>query len=110
MGSNRYSYEFRPEAESGLDNALLYIRDELRNAQAVKDMIADLFDKIDNLCFFPLSGAKVDNEFIIDQTLRKFFVGKYVVFYKPCEKLQTVVIIRIIYGSRNLDEILNMIG
>jgi len=107
--ASRYSYKFAPKARSDLDGALSHIEQELCNPKAAEDMATLLFEKIDHVREFPLSGRAVDNENITDQTLRKFFVGKYIVFYKPDKETKTIIIVRIIYGGRNIDEILKTI-
>jgi len=104
--ANKYSYKFAPKAQNDLNEVLLYIEQELSNSKAAKDLADELFVKIDNIREFPLSGRVVDNEFFIDQTLRKFIVGKYIVFYKVNQEAKTIIIVRIVYGGRNIDEIL----
>jgi len=106
MQSSRYAYKFAPRAESDLDNTLKYIEEELHNPKAAQDLVIELFEKIDIVREFPLSGVALDNEFISDQTLRRIFVRNYVVFYKPDDATKTIIIIRMIYGGRNIDEIL----
>ena len=56
-----------------------------------------------------MSGRALDNEFILDQTLRKFFVGNYIVFYRPDKEAKTVIIVRMVFGGRDIDEILKTI-
>ena len=104
--ASKYSFKFAPKALSDLNEVLLYIEQELSNSKAAKDLADELFEKIDNVREFPLSGRAVVNEFIIDQTLRKFIVGKYIVFYKVNKEAKTIIIVRIVYGGRNIDEIL----
>ena len=105
----RFSYRFAPLAESDLNEVLLYIEQELYNTKAANDFATELFQKIDNIIEFPLSGKGIDNEFIPDKDLRKFVVGKYIVFYKPDREKDKIIIVRIIYGARNLDEIIRTI-
>jgi len=107
--ANKYSYRFAPKAFSDLDATLAYIEQELFNPKAAEDLAVELFKKIDHIRLFPLSGRALSNEFISDQTLRKFFVGKYIVFYKPDKETKTIIIVRIVYGGRNIDEILKTI-
>ena len=104
--AGKYSYKFTPEAQSDLDDVLFYIEQELSNSRAAEGLATELFEKIDRVREFPLSGRAVDNEFIIDQTLRKFVAGKYIVFYKPDKEAKNIIIVRIVYGGRNMDEIL----
>lgn len=55
---------------------------------------------------FSDSGAPVDNEFLADKTVRKLSVDNYVIYYKTYYEEKVISIIRIVYGKRNLDEIL----
>ena len=102
----KYAYSFAPKARTDLEDVLRYIEEELSNPKAAVDMAKTFFEKIDTLRASPLSGRKIDNEYVLDQNLRKFFVGKYIVFYKPDEDNRTIIIVRIIYGGRNVDDIL----
>ena len=61
---------------------------------------------IDMVRTFPESGAPVDNEFLADKTIRKLSVDNYVIYYKTYYEEKAISIIRIVYGKRNLDEIL----
>jgi len=107
--ANNYSYKFASIALRDLEELLEYIDKQLSNPKAAKDFAVELFGKIDNIRAFPESGAKIDNEFISDQSLRKFFVGKYIVFYKPDKSTETIIIVRIIYGARNIDELVKTV-
>ncbi len=46
-----------------------------------------------------------DNPFLADETVRRIVIDNYIVYYKAIESEETVYIIRIVYGKRNLDEI-----
>jgi len=105
---NSYEYYFLPKAEKDLNEIVKYIEQVLFNTKAADDFAYELFDKIDAVRKFPLSGQLIDNIHISDSELRKIVVGNYLVFYKPIEKIKTIVIVRIVYGSRNLDEILSI--
>jgi plasmid stabilization system protein ParE len=104
MASGKYSYRFAPRANGDLEETLKYIERELKNPKAAEDFSVKLFEKIDAVRNFPDLGKAVDNEYIIDQTLRRFMVDNYVVFYKPDENARVILIVRIVYGKRNMDE------
>jgi len=104
--TDKYSYRFLPIAENDLVNTVLYIEQELSNPKAAKDFTIKLSKKIDDTRVFPLSGKAIDNKFIADKGLRQFAVGNYIVFYKPDKETETIIILRIIYGGRDIDEIL----
>ena len=104
-----YAYSFAPKAFDDLEAVLYYIGRELQNPKAARDLAAKIFRGIDGVRAFPDSGAKVDNPYITDQSLRKFFADNYIVFYKPEHDRKEIVIVRIVYGRRNIDEILETV-
>lgn len=102
----KYSYRFTEKAEQDLDEILRYISVDLVNPTAAQNLGRKVFEKIDVVRAFPDSGAPIDNEFLADKTVRKLSVDNYVIYYKAHYKEKTISIIRIVYGKRNLDEIL----
>ena len=101
-----FSYRFTEKAEQDLDEILRYISVDLVNPTAAQNLGRKVFEKIDMVRTFPESGAPVDNEFLADKTVRKLSVDNYVIYYKAHYEEQVISIIRIVYGKRNLDEIL----
>ena len=101
-----FSYRFTEKAEQDLDEILHYISVDLVNPTAAQNLGRKVFEKIDMVRTFPESGAPVDNEFLADKTVRKLPVDNYVIYYKAHYEEKVISIIRIIYGKRNLDEIL----
>ena len=101
-----FSYRFTEKAEQDLDEILRYIAVDLVNPTAAQNLGRKVFEKIDMVRTFPESGAPVDNEFLADKTVRKLSVDNYVIYYKPHYEEKVISIIRIVYGKRNLDEIL----
>ena len=101
-----FSYRFTEKAAQDLDEILRYISVDLVNPTAAQNLGRKVFEKIDMVCAFPESGALVDNEFLADKTVRKLSVDNYVIYYKAHYEEKVISIIRIVYGKRNLDEIL----
>jgi plasmid stabilization system protein ParE len=102
----KYSYRFTEKAEQDFDEILRYISIDLVNPTAAQNLGRKIFEKIDMVRVFPDSGAPVDNEFLADKTIRKLLVDNYVVYYKVHYDEKVISIIRIIFGKRNLEEIL----
>ena len=88
-----------------MEEIIHYISIELANPEAAKQLGRKIFDKINNIRKFPDSGVPVDNEFLTDKSLRKLLVGNYIIYYQAHHPTQTIYIVRIIYGKRNLDEV-----
>ena len=103
---SKYSYRFTKKAEQDLDEILNYISVDLVNPAAAQNLGRKIFEKIDMIRMFSDSGAPVDNEFLVDKTVRKLSVDNYVIYYKTYYEEKAISIIRIVYGKRNLDEIL----
>ncbi len=104
-----YDYRFTEKAAQDLDEILHYITEELDNSIAAKNLGRKIFEKIDTVRCFPESGTPVENEFLADKTVRKLIVDHYIIYYKAHHDEKMISVIRIVYGKRNLDEILRQI-
>ena len=102
----KYSYRFTEKAEQDFDEILRYISVDLANPAAAQKLGRKMFEQIDMVRAFPESGAPVDNEFLADKTVRKLLVNSYIIYYKAHYDEKIISVIRIVYGKRNLDEIL----
>ena len=63
-------------------------------------------DTIEEARAFLESGSLVHNEFLQIENVRKSLVGNYIVYYLLDIGENIIYILRIVYGKRNLDEIL----
>lgn len=106
---SKYSYSFTEKAEQDFDEILRYISFDLANPIAAQNLGRKIFEKIDIVRSYPESCAIVDNEFLSDKTVRKLLVDNYIIYYKANHDEKIIIIIRIIYGKRNLDEIIKTI-
>ncbi len=107
--ASEYSYQFTKPAIDDLDNTLHYIAHDLDNPVAAQNLREKLFEAIDRARAFPEIGTPVDNEYLPDKTIRKLTVDHYLIYYKPDHARNMITVIRIVYGKRNLDEILRSI-
>lgn len=105
----KYSYRFTEKAARDFDEILHYISFDLANPIAAQNLGRKIFEKIDTVRSFPESCAIVDNEFLSDKTVRKLVVDNYIIYYKAHYNEKMISIVRIVYGKRNLDEILKTI-
>lgn len=106
---SRYQYRLSKRAEQELDDILSYIAVELSNPKAAYNW-ADSFEKaVDEACFFPESGMPIHNEFLSIMEVRKKIIGNYIMYYLPVPEEETIYILRIVYGKRNIDEILRVL-
>lgn len=104
--ASKFGYRLTKRAESDLDGIVSYIAIELANLQAASDFVDKLKDNIDEARAFPESGSLVDNEFLQIENVRKKLVGNCIKYYLLDVGENIIYILRIVYGKRNLDEIL----
>ena len=109
MTSN-YQYHFTKKAEADLDEILSYISIELSNPEAASNFLKDVQTVIASICSLPKIGRIVDNEFLPNREIRKSLVGNYVLYYLPDIKEKRIYVLRILYGRRNLDELVREIN
>ncbi len=104
--ASKFGYRLTKRAESDLDGIVSYIAAELANPKAASDFVDKLQDNIEEARSFPESGSLVNNEFLQIENVRKKLVGNYIMYYLPNEEEKVIYILRIVYGKRNMDEIL----
>lgn len=107
--ASKYQYRLSQKAADDLDGIVSYIASELSNPQAASDFLGRLEKVIDEIRSFPESGAPVNNEFLSNTKLRKKTVGSYLLYYLSVPETETVYIVRIVYGKRNMEEILRQL-
>lgn len=107
MASNTYA--FTDSAKQDLDEILNYISNVLYNQNAAIDFYNRLKEAIERIRDFPNLYPIVENEFITEKNIRKIIVKNYIVYYLYKEAEKTVVLLRIVYSKRNLEEVLRRI-
>ena len=58
----------------------------------------------------PKIGSIVKNEFLPNKEIRKSLVGNFVLYYLPDIKEKRIYVLRLLYGRRNLDELVREIN
>lgn len=104
--ASKWNYFFTRKAEGDLEDTVRYIAVELANPQAASDFADALQKNIDEICLFPKSGSLVANEFLANANVRKKSIGNYIMYYLPDFLKKRILVLRIVYGKRNIDEIL----
>ena len=104
--ASKFGYRLTKRAESDLDGIVSYIAVELANPQAASDFVNKLQDNIEETRTFPENGSLVNNEFLKVENVRKKLVGNYIIYYLPDTEEKIIYILRIVYGKRNMNEIL----
>ena len=104
MASN--SFLFTETAERDLDEIISYISVSLCNPGAARAFYDKLAESIRTTCNYPESGSPVINDFLKENGVRKQLIGNYVMYYCYSEQKHNVLILRIVYGKRNPDDII----
>lgn len=97
---------YSPEARNDLRAIYSYIRNVLKEPETAKEQSVRIREQIKTLDTFPGRNTSVDWEPWLSMGMRKMPVDNYVVFYLTDEKTLSVIIVRIVYGGRNMSEIL----
>lgn len=69
-----------------------------------------LQEVIEEAWSFPESGSPVVNEFVPTTEVRKKLVANYIMYYLPDSSEKMIFVLRIVYGRRNVDEILRQLN
>ena len=104
-----FNYQLTEKAAADLDATVGYIAGELDNPQAAADFLEKLQKAIDEARMFPESGAPVENEYLPSTGIRKKLIGNYILYYLPQMSAKTITVLRILYGKRNIDEIIRQL-
>lgn len=105
----KWDYRLTEKANADLDEIVGYISIELANPKAASDFVDRLQQVIDKIREFPESSPLVSNEYLTKPNVRKQNVNNYIMYYLPDNDSKTIYVLRIVYGKRNMDEILNEI-
>ena len=95
------------QAEEDLRGIFEYIAYELHSFQNAVGQLERLEEEIGSLERMPDRYRAYEREPWFSRGLRIMPVDNYLVFYIPCRDTQTVDVIRVLYGGRDLDTQLN---
>ncbi len=107
---SKWGYQLTQKADADLDDIVGYIAVELANPKAVSDFLDKLQEAIEEARAFPESGSLVINEFVPNTKIRKKLTGNYIMYYLPDSAEKMIFVLRIVYGRRNMDEILRQLN
>ena len=107
-----YKIEYLPSALRDLTEIADYIGVKLNNPEAADRLSENIVSAIDKLpempyrypVYYPVASFSVKP---LKMEYRKMVVRNYLVFYWVNEEKQQVTIARVIYGGRNIDNILS---
>ena len=101
-----WSVNLSKQADIDLREIYEYIAFTLLEPVTAGNLIQRIETRISKLNTMPLSYAVYPKEPWKSRGLRRINEGKYAIFFIPTEENHTVVIIRIMYGGRDIDQLL----
>jgi len=104
---DQYEIVYAEEALQDLRDIADYIAIELKEQRIANTQISRIRKEIRLLSYFPNRYKTVDWEPWASRHMHQLLVDHYVVFYLVCEAAKTVHILRILYGRRDLSNIIN---
>ena len=103
---SEYSFQFTEKALSDLDEITDYLVNTLGQRPAAQRLIDKTDQEIHVICRYPESGTPVTNEYIRRSDIRKLMIEKYVLYYITDKENQQIIVLRMIYGKRDLESIM----
>ena len=101
-----WSIEFSSYADTDLREIYEYIAVKLHKPGIAGNLIRRIESRVSKLSISPQSHAIYPREPWRSRGLRRVNVGKYAVFFIPKEENNLTVVLRIIYGGRDIDRLL----
>jgi len=95
---------YTSQAKSDLRDIYEYISDVLLVSETAKSIIQRIVEAVRELDEMPFRYKLYHDEPWHDQRMRFFPIKNYLVFYLPVDDENTVYIVRIMYGGRDLSK------
>lgn len=102
-----YRIAYATDAHEDIRGIYSHIAFTLREKRTASKQVDRIRKEIASLKIFPERYSVVDWEPWASREIRKMPVDNYVVYYHPDTKGKTVTIIRIFYGGRDVENIVN---
>lgn len=101
-----YRYQMTRRAQQDVRQIVGYIRNDLGNEKAAVALMKELSRYIERLCAFPESGRVVFAEYLSGAQIRRKVIGNYILFYQILKEKNTILLLRMVHGSRDMDNVL----
>jgi len=103
---NGWTIEYTEPAETDLDDIFCYIAETLRSAEIAREQIRRILKRISTLDAIPKRYPLYNKGKWRGLGLRRTNVDNFAIFYLPDDAGRIVTIIRIMYGGRDIDKIM----
>lgn len=74
-----YNITIKPKALNDIDNIIQYLIEQNVGKKSIIKFIDKITENINNIAVFSKIGKQTNNPFIIESTLRKVIVEKYII-------------------------------
>ena len=98
----KWKIKYSAQALEDLKTIFEYIAFELLVPDTARNQIKRIMDSVNKLDEMPMMYKTYEDEPWKSKGLRIFPVDNYIVLYLPKENLQTVNVVRILYGGRDV--------
>lgn len=103
----KWKVKYSAEAKQDLEGIYDYISSVLSEPQIAKGQVERILSSVKKLDSMPQRYRLCDYEKWSKKGVRFLTVDNYIVFYLPDETEKSVTVIRIMYGGRDINNILN---
>ncbi len=100
----KFKIQYSSHAGADLRNIYEYISKDLQEPQTARNITQNITAEINKLDEMPMRFHLYDDEPWKSKGMRYFNVGNYLIFYIPDENTNTVNVLRIIYGGRDISK------
>ncbi len=101
-----YQIRYTPLAYEDLDSIDSYIAKTLANPSAADRLMEKMERSINQLKDLPYIGSEVADAYLAAKGYRKLVVDNYIVFHLVSEKERTVIVMRVLHGAREYQNLL----
>jgi addiction module RelE/StbE family toxin len=95
-----------PQAAEDLDNIFAYISNSLHNSQAAGKLMAEIEAAFMTLKNIPYAHPACSNKYLQVKNYRKLIVNNYIAFYIVQEETRSTMVMRVLYGRRDYEQLL----
>ena len=99
-----YSINYTEQSQNDLDGIFKYVAFTLQEPVVAVKLYEEITKSVRALEVMPLRNPIFDETPWKNLRLRKLIVKNYIVFYIVNETDETVTVVRIMYGGRNIEE------
>jgi addiction module RelE/StbE family toxin len=103
---HEYTVQMMPDAERDINHIHNYIAVELDSPRAAAGIMLRIESAIMALRDFPKIGPACQSERLKAKNYRKLVIKNYIAFYLVDDITKTVLVMRVLYGRRNYEELL----